>query len=146
MRPGRPQLACPHCAKPVDQHQGLDGALEPEPGAASICAHCLGISVFTDSGLRPATAAEQAEVLAQEDVQRAMRTLRQTRTLPTELGARLAAAGVEADADMSAAFGQAVFPAYEFLRTLAGTVQLTHPAGDVLDVLLANARDGGGDQ
>lgn len=68
---------CPGCGAendghyPTSEHPG-----PPEPGSVSVCAHCLTIGIYTDTGIRLPTFEERRIIASDATVQRAVETVK----------------------------------------------------------------------
>jgi hypothetical protein len=69
---------CPGCGTPNDGHFNTTGRDEPpEPGAASVCAYCCTVGIFSKhGGIRLPTPEEATELAADVGVQAAVQALR----------------------------------------------------------------------
>lgn len=64
-----PSSACRSCGSPLDAATGVNAALRPYPGAASVCAYCGRIMIFAgDLSLREPTEEEMKAATKNEDV------------------------------------------------------------------------------
>ena len=55
------ETKCPHCGRVNEMVAGRDPSSTPGPGAVSICFRCTKPAVFTETGLRTPTDAEQEQ-------------------------------------------------------------------------------------
>lgn len=74
------EIACPHCGRVNEAHEGPTPGAAPAPGDVSICWACRGIGIYTEDGIRLPTPEEDAEIRNEPQLKEALAAIAESYT------------------------------------------------------------------